>query len=308
MENIIIIGGGPAGYTAAIYCARANLKPIVFEGDKSGGQLMLTTEIGNYPGFPEEIMGPELVNRFRAQAEKFGAKFISKNISKVDLQRGENKELTVWESDQKHEAKAVIIATGSEPRKLGLESETRLSAKGVSYCATCDGFFFQEKEICVIGGGDSALEEARFLTKFAKKVYVIHRRDELRASKIMQDRAKANQKIEFVWNSVVDEFLGEEKLEAVNLKNTKTGEITELKCQGAFVSIGHIPLTKLFEGQLELDQKNYIKTAPDSTKTNIKGVFAAGDVQDHAFKQAITAAGSGCMAAIEAEKFIEENF
>ena len=302
MEDVIIIGSGPAGLTAAIYTGRANLNPLVLEGYQYGGQLMTTTEIENFPGFHEGINGPDLMNEMREQAKRFNANLVQKDAEAVDLKTCPFK-VTV-EGDV-HEAKAVIIATGANARMLGLEAEKRLLGRGVSTCATCDGFFFTGKEIMLVGGGDSAIEEALFLTKFATKVNVIHRRDQLRASKIMQERAFKNEKIDIIWNSVVDDILGEAKVEGVRLKNVKTGELTEHTCDGFFLAIGHIPNTKLVEGQLELDEKGYIITKPDSTATDVPGVFAAGDVQDDKYRQAVTAAASGCMAAIEAEKFLE---
>lgn len=302
MENVIIIGSGPAGLTAAIYTGRANLNPLVFEGYQYGGQLMTTTEIENFPGFHEGINGPELMNEMREQAKRFHANLVQKDGDAVDLK---TRPFKVTVEGEIHEAKSLIFATGANARKLGLEAEKRLLGRGVSTCATCDGFFFTGKEIMLVGGGDSAMEEALFLTKFATKVNVIHRRDQLRASKIMQERVFKNEKINIIWNSVVDDILGETKVEGVRLKNVKTGELTEHKCDGFFLAIGHIPNTKLVEGQLDLDEKGYILTKPDSTATSIPGVFAAGDVQDAKYRQAVTAAASGCMAAIEAEKFLE---
>lgn len=302
MENVIIIGSGPAGLTAAIYTARANLKPLVFEGFQYGGQLMNTTDIENFPGFPEGIMGPDLMNDMREQAKRFEANLVQKNVEAIDLSQ---RPFKVTVDAAVHEAKTLIFATGANARMLGLEAEKRLLGRGVSTCATCDGFFFSGKEIVMVGGGDSALEEAMFLTKFASKVSVIHRRDQLRASKIMQERALKNEKIAFVWNSVVEDILGESKVDGVKVKNVKTGEITEIACDGFFLAIGHIPNTTLVKGQLDLTDQGYIITQPDSTATSVKGVFAAGDVQDAKYRQAITAAGSGCMAAIEAERFLE---
>lgn len=302
MENVIIIGSGPAGLTAAIYTARANLKPLVFEGFQYGGQLMNTTEIENFPGFPEGIMGPDLMNDMREQAKRFKANLVQKNVEAIDVSQ---RPFTVTVDGEVHETKALIMATGANARMLGLEAEKRLLGRGVSTCATCDGFFFSGKEIVMVGGGDSALEEAIFLTKFASKVSVIHRRDQLRASKIMQERAFKNEKIAFVWDSVVEDVLGENKVEAVKVKNVKTGEIREIPCDGFFLAIGHIPNTSLMKGQLDLNKQGYIITQPDSTATSVHGVFAAGDVQDAKYRQAITAAGSGCMAAIEVERFLE---
>jgi thioredoxin reductase (NADPH) len=304
MENVIIIGSGPAGLTAAIYTARANLHPLVFEGYQYGGQLMTTTEIENFPGFPDGTMGPDLMNDMREQAKHFHANLVQKDVEVVDLTK---RPFTVVVEGEKHQAKVVIIATGAKAKMLGLETEKRLLGRGVSTCATCDGFFFSGKEIMLVGGGDSAMEEALFLTRFASKVSIIHRRDQLRASKIMQDRVFKNEKIQMLWNSVVEDIVGENKVEGVRLRNVKTNELTERKCDGIFLAIGHVPNTQVFEGQLDLDKQGYILTKPGSTATNIPGVFAAGDVQDSKFRQAITAAGSGCMAAIEAERFLEND-
>jgi thioredoxin reductase (NADPH) len=310
VRNVIIVGSGPAGLTAAIYTARANLAPLVIEGepssssDQPGGQLMLTTDVENFPGFPDGIMGPELMGRFRQQAERFGAEFITEKATKVDLT---SRPFRVWIRDTVHEADAIIVSTGARSLMLGLEAESRLIGHGLSTCATCDGFFFRGHEIAVVGGGDSALEEAIFLTKFADKVTVIHRRDTLRASKIMQDRAFANPKIEFRWDSAVDDLIGTDKVEGIVVSNVKTGETTTLPVTGVFVAIGHRPNTDLFAGTLETDENGYIVTRPGSSATNIDGVFACGDVQDHTYKQAITAAGSGCMAAIDAERWHEVN-
>ncbi|MCP4398312.1 MAG: thioredoxin-disulfide reductase [bacterium] len=302
MENVIIIGSGPAGLTAAIYTARANLEPLVFEGYLYGGQLMNTTEIENFPGFKEGITGPDLMMEMREQAKRFNARLVQKDVESLDLSQ---RPFKVKVEDDVYEAKAVILATGANARMLGLEAESRLLGRGVSTCATCDGFFYRGKEIVSIGGGDSAIEEAIFLTRFASKVTVIHRRDELRASKIMQERAFKNEKIEFAWNSVVEEILGEEKVEGARLKNVKNGELTDVPCEGFFLAIGHIPNTKMFESQIELDEQGYIVTQHKSMATSVKGAFAAGDVQDTKYRQAITAAGSGCMAALEVEKFLE---
>jgi thioredoxin reductase (NADPH) len=304
-REVIIIGSGPAGLTAAIYSARANLKPLVFEGYQPGGQLMITTDVENFPGFKDGIMGPDLMEELRAQAERFGAEFVSSEATKVEL-TGDKK--LVWDEDDVYEAKTVIISTGATANLLGMENESRLMGRGVSACATCDGFFFKDKEICVIGGGDSAMEEATYLTRFASKVSLIHRRDEFRASKIMVKKAEENEKIEFVLNSVPEDVLGDEKVSGIKIKNTKTGESSEIKLDGVFVAIGHTPNTKLFTGQLDIDDKGFIVTSSDKSKitsTSVPGVFACGDVQDSHYKQAITAAGSGCSAALDAEHYIE---
>jgi thioredoxin reductase (NADPH) len=309
VRNTIVIGSGPAGLTAAIYTARANLHPLVIEGepisntDQPGGQLMLTTDVENYPGFPDGIMGPELMASFRAQAERFGAEYLSRRATRVDFS---SRPLRVWVDETEFLAHTVIISTGARALMLGLESENRLLGYGVSTCATCDGFFFRGQAIAVVGGGDSALEEANFLTKFGDSVTVIHRRKELRASKIMQDRAFANPKIDFVWDSVVTDYVGKDKLEGLNLHNGVTGEDSFLPVTGAFVAIGHVPTTDLFAGQLDMHDNGYLMTH-DGTKTNVEGVFACGDVQDFTYRQAVTAAGSGCMAAIDAERWLEAN-
>jgi thioredoxin reductase (NADPH) len=302
-HKVIIIGSGPAGYTAAIYSARANLEPLMFEGFQWGGQLMITTDVENYPGFPNGVTGPEMMELFRAQAERFGTQMIRDNVTKVDFSQ---RPFKVWRGEDLYEAESVIVSTGATAKWIGLESEKALYSRGVSACATCDGFFFRGKELVVVGGGDTAMEEANFLTKFATKVTVIHRRDQLRASKIMQDRAFNNPKISFIWDTVVDEVLGVDvgHVTGVRLRNLKTHEVTDFPTEGLFVAIGHKPNTDLFEGILELDAQGYVLTH-DGTKTNIPGIFAAGDVADHVYRQAITAAGMGCMAAIDAERYLE---
>lgn len=302
VENVIIIGSGPAGYTAAIYAARANLNPLMFEGYLAGGQLMITTDVENYPGFPDGIMGPDFMMQMKAQAERFGTRTITKDVTKVDLSQAPFK---VEVEQDTYYAKTIIICTGATAKLLGLESEKRLMGHGVSACATCDGAFFRDKTVCVIGGGDSAMEEANFLTRFAKKVYVIHRRDTLRASKIMQDRALENPKIEFIWNAGLEEVIGDDKVTSIKLKNTQNGEISEMKMDGVFIAIGHRPNTELFKDALETDDVGYLKVDYPSSRTNVPGVFAAGDVHDPIYRQAITAAGSGCRAAIDAERYLE---
>jgi thioredoxin reductase (NADPH) len=302
--NLIILGSGPAGYTAAIYAARANLSPILIEGIQPGGQLTITTDVENYPGFPEGVQGPKLMDDMRRQAEKFGTKIVSADVTSVDFKK---RPFVVTTAEGNHEAKAVIIATGASAQWLGLDAERKLMGKGVSGCATCDAFFFKNQEVAVVGGGDTAIEDALFLTKFAKKVTIIHRRDQLRASKILQDRAKANSKIEFAWKKVVSDILDVNagKVTAVKLKDVENGKISELKCDGVFIAIGHKPNTEIFKGQVGLDEKGYIMTKKTTMDTNVPGVFAAGDVQDSYYKQAITAAGTGCMAAIDAEKYLD---
>jgi thioredoxin reductase (NADPH) len=304
VRNVVIMGSGPAGLTAAIYAGRANLFPLLIEGHLAGGQLSLTTEVENYPGFRHAIMGPELMQEMRAQAERFGAELVQGNVTHVDLK---DPRLTVSiEGAQSIETRALIIASGATPKMLGLASERRLLGHGVSTCATCDGFFFKGKELVVVGGGDTALEEAIFLTKFASNVTVIHRRDTLRASKILQDRALRNPKISFIWNAVVDEIIGDPLVIGVQIKDILTGSVAKKQADGVFIAIGHSPNTKLFEGQLDLDSAGYIKTH-NGTKTSVPGVFAAGDVQDSVYRQAITAAGSGCMAAIDCERYLESS-
>ncbi|MEC3995645.1 thioredoxin-disulfide reductase [Actinacidiphila sp. DG2A-62] len=303
VRNVIIIGSGPAGYTAALYTARASLKPLVFEGSvTAGGALMNTTDVENFPGFRDGIMGPDLMDNMRAQAERFGAELIPDDIVAVDL-TGDIKTVTD-SAGTVHKAKAVIVTTGSQHRKLNLPNEDQLSGRGVSWCATCDGFFFREHDIAVIGGGDTAMEEATFLSRFAKSVTIVHRRDTLRASKAMQERAFANPKISFVWDSEVAEIHGDGKLSGLTLRNTKTGETSELPVTGLFIAIGHDPRTELFKGVLDLDAEGYLVVQSPTTRTNIPGVFAAGDVVDHTYRQAITAAGTGCAAALDTEHYL----
>jgi thioredoxin reductase (NADPH) len=303
VREMIIIGGACAGYTAALYTARANMQPLVIEGARWGGQLMITSDVENYPGYPEGILGPEMMQDFRRQAERFGTEFITDDATKVDFSE---RPFRVWVGDDEYRAETVIIATGANARQLGLVSEKRLQGRGVSYCAVCDAAFFKDADIVVVGGGDSAMEEATFLAKFADKVNVVHRRDVFRASPIMVDRAESNDKVNFVTDSVVEEVLGDDRVTGVTVRNVKTDELSELKAEGFFVAIGHDPNTQLFRGQIDMDEAGYIITKGKSTETNIPGVFAAGDVQDHVYRQAVTAAGSGCMAALDAERWLAE--
>ena len=304
-RDVIVIGGGPAGYTAALYTARANLDPLVIEGFNWGGQLMITSDVENYPGYADGVLGPAMMADFRRQAERFGAEFVTDDVTRVDFSE---QPFRVWVGDVEHRADAVIVATGASARQLGLRSEQTLQGRGVSYCATCDGAFFRDKVVVVVGGGDSAMEEATFLTRFARKVVIVHRRDEFRASPIMVDRARLNEKVEFVLNAVVDEVLGEEdgRVTGVRLRDTVTGKTTELDADGLFVAVGHDPNSSLFLDWLDHDEQGYLVTEPGSTRTNIPGVFAAGDVQDHTYRQAVTAAGSGTMAALDAQRWLEE--
>jgi thioredoxin reductase (NADPH) len=301
VHELIVIGGGPAGYTAALYAARADLEPLVIEGFNWGGQLMITSDVENYPGYPDGVMGPEMMADLRRQAERFGATFITDDVTRVDLSGPPHR---VCVGDDEYVARAVVVATGASARWLGIDSETRHKGRGVSACATCDAAFFRDKDVYVVGGGDSAFEEALFLTKFASRVHLVHRRDQFRASRIMVDRAEANEKLDFVLNAVVDEIVGDLKVEALKLRSTASDEVWEVPADGLFVAIGHDPNTALFVDQLDHDENGYLVTQPGSTRTNVPGVFAAGDVQDHIYRQAITAAGSGCMAALDAEKFL----
>jgi thioredoxin reductase (NADPH) len=303
VRDLIIVGGGPAGYTAALYAARANLAPLVIEGFNWGGQLMITSDVENYPGYPDGIMGPEMMAEFRRQAERFGAEFVTDDVTRVDFSE---RPFRLWVEGEEHQARTVIVATGASARWLGLPGEQHFQGRGVSACATCDGAFFKEKELIVVGGGDTAMEEASFLTRFATKVTVVHRRDDFRASQIMLDRARAHEKIDFITNAVVDEILGDRKVEGVRLRDLRTDETWEMPVDGVFVAIGHDPNTKLFVEQLDHDPSGYLVTAPGTTRTNVHGVFAAGDVQDHTYRQAVTAAGSGCMAALDAERLLAE--
>jgi len=305
IRDVIVIGGGPAGYTAALYAARANLNPLVIEGFQWGGQLMITSDVENYPGYPDGILGPQMMGDFRRQAERFGTEFVTDDVTKVDFSE---RPFRVWVGDDEYRARTVIVSTGASARQLGLESEVALQGRGVTYCATCDGAFYRDKEVVVVGGGDSAMEEALFLTRFASKVTVVHRRGDFRASPIMTDRARANEKVEFLTPYVVENVLGvqEGKLTAVQLRNVETDEVLDYPTDGLFVAIGHDPNTKLFLDQLDHDAAGYLITKPRSTETNIPGVFAVGDVQDHTYRQAITAAGSGCMGALDAERFLAE--
>lgn len=306
VENVIIIGSGPAGYTAALYASRADLKPLLFTGPEPGGQLMITTDVENYPGFPDGIMGPEMMDLFRKQAERFGTQIKEEMITKVDLSQ---RPFKVWAGETLYEAKTLIISTGASAKWIGIEAEKTFGGYGVSACATCDGFFFRGKEVIIVGGGDTAMEEANYLTRHASKVYVVHRRDTLRASKVMQQRAFDNPKIVFIWNSVVSDIFGQmephRKVTGVELTNTVDGSKSTMNIDGVFVAIGHQPNSSLFQGVLDMDEVGYLKTQPHSTKTNVPGVFACGDVADSVYRQAISAAGTGCMAAIDAERFLE---
>jgi len=305
-EKVIIIGSGPAGYTAALYAARADLNPLIFAGLQPGGQLMITTEVENYPGFPDGIMGPEIMELFKRQAERFGTRVRHEEVTRVDFSQSPFK---VWVGEQVYEAETVIIATGASAKWIGLESEVTFGGFGVSACATCDGFFFRGKEVIVVGGGDTAMEEANYLSRHCSRVFVVHRRDEFRASKIMQDRVLNNPKIEVIWNTAIDEILGDtqpiKKVRSVRLKNLVTGATSEMPIDGVFVAIGHKPNSELFKGVIDMDEVGYLKPLPGTTKTNVPGVFVAGDVADSVYRQAVSAAGTGCMAAIDAERYLE---
>jgi thioredoxin reductase (NADPH) len=301
VRDVIVIGGGPAGYTSALYAARANLKPLVIEGFQWGGQLMITSDVENYPGYAEGVLGPEMMKDFRRQAERFGAEFVTDDVTRVDLSE---RPYRVYVGTEEHLARAVIVATGATARQLGLDSERKLHGRGVTYCAVCDASFYPDKDVYVVGGGDSAFEEALYLTKFARRVTIIHRRDEFRASQIMVDRARASDKIEFILNAVVEDVLGDTAIEGLRIRDVETGETREVPAEGLFVAIGHDPTTGLFVDWLDHDGAGYLITKPGSTETNLAGVFAAGDVQDHVYRQAVTAAGSGCMAALDAERFL----
>jgi thioredoxin reductase (NADPH) len=303
VRDLIIIGGGPAGYTAALYAGRAELRPLVIEGFQWGGQLMITSDVENYPGYADGVMGPEMMQDFRRQAERFGAEFVTDDVTRVDFSE---RPFRIWVDKDEYRARSVIVATGASARWLGLDSEHRLQGRGVSACATCDGAFFKEKKIVVVGGGDSAFEEALFLTRFGTKVTLVHRRNDFRASQIMVSRARANPKIELLTPYAVEEVLGETMVSGLTLRNTDTGELREIDAEGFFVAIGHDPNTKLFVDQLDHDENGYLITQPGSTETNVPGVFAVGDVQDHTYRQAITAAGSGCMGALDAERYLAE--
>jgi thioredoxin reductase (NADPH) len=303
-RNVVILGSGPAGYTAALYAARANLSPLVLKGLEAGGQLMLTTEVENYPGFSDGVMGPELMDAMEKQASRFEAEIIAQSATRVDLS---SRPFGVWSGDQEWRAKTLVISTGASARWLGIPGEERLRGRGVSACATCDGFFFRDRALVVVGGGDTAMEEATFLTRFASSVTIVHRRDEFRASKIMQERALANDKIRVIWDSTLEEILGQDAVTGVRLRNVRTGETSELPTDGVFMAIGHTPNTSLLEGALELDANGYVVVREPRTTTSVPGVFAAGDVTDRIYRQAVTAAGQGCKAAIDAERFLEEH-